>query len=393
MKNTSSISKAVIFMFSGMSAVIKQLIPRVLIIFLASILSHMAIAADQSSDVSLKQSVNAAYIPLADHYAALIAFEKYRSKMKHADFTLSRMKSWPLLRAYFLDGQADMAFVMSPLAMDMYRVSPTFKWIGQMHRDGNALAINDLINQHVNLPKKREDRHPDEKVANAYTKVKQQMGRPSQVGVPSLFSTHMVVLYKYLKDHGKTLGIGRGNDKDVIAIAVAPPKAPAFIKRQNSKGIAASFEQSLPWADVVETQNFGHVAWYSKDVLPWPKGHVECIALASDQAIKDKRAAINEVIYYIHQAGLDIEAARNEGGQAIIDIATMVRKHIPEHNEQAIIQSLRIDLNVINYQNLNTEKPGMKMIMDLAVEGGILRSPIDLDAFTDESFATAITIQ
>jgi len=356
-------------------------------LLLVMLFSPAGMAADS------RINVNAAYIPLADHYAALIAYEKYRGEMKVADFNITRMKSWPLLRGYFLDEQADMAFVMSPLAMDMYRVSPTFKWVGQMHRDGNALAINDLINQHVNLPAKREDRVPNEKVANAYTKVKESMGRPSQVGVPSLFATHMVVLYKYLKDHGKTLGIGRGSDKDVIAIAVAPPKAPAFIKRQNSKGIAASFEQSLPWADVVETKKFGHVAWYSKDVLPWPKGHVECVALASDKAIKNKHQAIKEVIYYIHKAGLDIEAARKEGGQAIIDIATMVRKHIPEHNQEAIIQSLRIDLNVINYKNLNVEKPGMKMIMDLAVEGGILRSPIDIDQFTDPAFATKITEQ
>ncbi|MCJ8339060.1 MAG: ABC transporter substrate-binding protein [Pseudomonadales bacterium] len=337
--------------------------------------------------------VKAAYIPLADHYAGIIAFEKYRNEMKIADYSIKRMKSWPLLRAYFLEGLSDMAFVMSPLAMDMYRVSPTFRWVGQMHRDGNALAINGLINQHVNLPLKREDRKPDAKVAEAYSKVKQQLGRPSQVAVPSLLATHMVVLYKYLKDHGKTLGIGTGTREDVIAIAVAPAKSPAFIKRQNSKGIPASFEQSLPWADVVETNKFGHVAWYSKDVLPWPKGHVECIALASDRAIKNKKEAINEVIYYIHQAGLDIEAAREKGGEAMKEIAAMIRKHIPEHNEQAIIQSLRKDLNVINYKNLNVEIPGMKMVMDLAVEGGILREPINLDAFTDSNFSTKITEQ
>lgn len=340
-----------------------------------------------------KMPVTAAYIPLADHYAAIVAYEKYRKQMKKADYTIKRMKSWPLLRAYFLDGQADLAYVMSPLAMDMFRQSPSFRWVGQMHRDGNALAINDLLNRYVNLPQQRTERKPDDKVANAYRKVKQQMGRPSQVGVPSLLATHMVVLYKYLKDHGKTLGIGTGSKEDVVAIAVAPPKAPAFIKRQNSKGIAASFEQSLPWADVVETQHFGHVAWYSKDVLPWPKGHVECIALASDEAIANKFEAIKEVIYFIHQAGVDIESARKKGGEALREIATMVRKHVPEHNELAIIQSLRKDLNVINYKNLNVEKAGMKMVMDLAVEGGILKAPIDLDAFIDGRFSTRITEQ
>lgn len=353
----------------------------------------LAVLLTSSAYAGEKVPVSAAYIPLADHYAGIVAYEKYRNEMKIADFSIQRMKSWPLLRAYFLGGQSDMAFVMSPLAMDMYRETPTIKWVGQMHRDGNALAINALINKHVNLPEKREDRKPDAKVAMAYSKVKQEMGRPSQVGVPSLLATHMVVLYKYLKDNGKTLGIGTGTKEDVVAIAVAPPKSPAFIKRQNSKGIAASFEQSLPWADVVETQNFGHVAWYSKDVLVWPKGHVECVALASDQSIQSKHEAIKEVIYYIHKAGIDIETARTQGGEAMKEIAAMVRRHIPEHNEQAIIQSLRKDLNVINYKNLNVEKPGMKMIMDLAVEGGILRSPIDLDAFTDESFSTEITEQ
>ncbi len=337
--------------------------------------------------------ISAAYIPLADHYAGIIAYEKYRDQMKKADFSIQRMKSWPLLRGYFLDGMSDMAFVMSPLAMDMYNQSPIFRWVGQMHRDGNALAINDIINSYVDLPEKRIDRKPNQKVADAYTLVKESMGRPSQVGVPSLLATHMVVLYKYLKEHGKTLGIGTGSEHDVVAVAVPPPKAPAFIQRQNIKGVAASFEQSLPWADVVETQKFGHVAWYSKDVMPWPKGHVECIALASDVAIKNKREALQEVIYYIHQAGLDIENAREEGGDAMKEIAAMVRRHIPEHNEQAIIQSLRKDLDVINYKNLNVEIAGIKMIMDLAVEGEILRESIDLDQFTDDSFATKITIQ
>jgi len=86
--------------------------------------------------------------------------------------------------------------------------------------------------------------------------------------------------------------LGFGSDKDVIAIEVPPPKSPSFIKKQNSRGIPASFEQSLPWADVVETKVFGYVAWYSKDVMPWPNGHVECIAIATDDCIKNKHEAL-----------------------------------------------------------------------------------------------------
>ncbi len=333
-----------------------------------------------------KQEIKALYIPLADHYAALVAFERYRDQMKHADFQIEQMKSWDLLRAYFQSGEVDMAYVMSPLAMDMFNENQNFRWIGLMHRDGNALAINDLINQQLQLPTQRLDRKPDENVAMVLKKVYQQTGRSTQIGMPHLLATHTVVLYRYLKEHGLRLSLQPNTDAEVLAIAVPPPKSPAFIKAKSNRAQAAAFEQSLPWADVVETGGFGKVAWYSKDVMPWPDGHVECIALATDKAIAEKSDAVNEVMSYIRKAGEDIELARNEGGDKLEAIVEIVRKHIPAHNREAIIASLDPELRVINYQNLNVDKAGLKQIMDLAVEGGILKQAVNIDDFADVSF-------
>ena len=67
-----------------------------------------------------KQPIKAIYIPLADHYAGIVAFEKYRGEMKKADYTIERMKSWPLLRAYFMSGEVDIAYIICPMAMDMF---------------------------------------------------------------------------------------------------------------------------------------------------------------------------------------------------------------------------------------------------------------------------------
>lgn len=351
-------------------------------------------AGDDTPAVSQhRQVIKAAYIPLADHYAGIVAYEKYRDEMKYAQYEIERMKSWPLLRAYFLSGEADMAYIICPLAMDMFREDPSFRWVSLMHRDGNAMAINEILKTQVNLPAERLDRKPAAALASALASAKTELGRPIECGVPHLQATHTVVLYKYLKDNGLTLSLGRSRNRDVVAIEVPPPQSLAFIKKNNSRSIPASFEQSLPWADVVETGHFGHVAWYSKDVLRWPHGHVECIAIARDQSIEDKEEALREVIYYIHKAGLDIEAARIEGGSAMHAIANMIRKHIPEHNEEAIIQSLRPDLMVINYRHLNLDPAGLKQIMDLAVEGGILSAPISIEAFSDSQFMTIITDQ
>ena len=114
---------------------------------------------------------------------------------------------------------------------------------------------------------------------------------------------------------------------------------------------------------------------------------MECIALATDQAIKDKFNAVKEVMHYIHKAGADIEQAREEGGRALEEIVEIVRKHIPVHSQQAIIASLSPELRVINYQHLNVDKPGLQQIMDFAIEGGILNEAVDIDNFADERFA------
>jgi NitT/TauT family transport system substrate-binding protein len=338
-----------------------------------------------------KDKIHALYIPLADHYAAaVVAHAKYAPHMKKADYHVEMMKSWPSLRGKFSAGQADVAFVMCPMAMDMFAEKPACRFVSLAHRDGNALAVNEIFAQKLRLPADRHSRKPNADIAEAMAAWKQEHGTPSICGVPSLHATHAVVLYKYLKDHGKTLALGEG-EGDVVAQAVAPPNAPVFLQQQAKEGKAASFEQSLPWADVVETEGYGKVVWYSKDVLKWPLGHVECIILASDTAIKQKRDALQEVITSIHQAGRDIDAARAKGGQALEEVAQLVHTYIPAHTVKAVMESLRTDLAVINYANMNVDKAGLKYIMDLAVEGKILKQGIDIDAFTDASFATDIS--
>ncbi|WP_022942129.1 ABC transporter substrate-binding protein [Psychromonas hadalis] len=339
-----------------------------------------------SATLHAKQPIKALYIPLADHYAALVAYERYREQMKYANFEILKMKNWDLLRAYFQSGKADMAYVMSPLAMDMYSKQPNFKWIGLMHRDGNALAINKLIKDNIDLPKKRINRKPDKQVAYALQALHQSRKKSTQIAMPHLLSTHSVVLYKYLKNYGIELTLTKNNKIPVEAIAIAPPKAPAFIKGQSNRATPAAFEQSLPWADVVETGGFGYIAWYSKDVLPWENGHVECIALATDLAIKNKYLATKEVMDFIKIAGTDIEQARKIGGRALDEIVIIVQKHIPEHTRDAIIASLDPDLRVINYQSLNIDEAGLKLIMNLALEADILKKSIDIELFSDHRF-------
>ena len=58
------------------------------------------------------------------------------------------------------------------------------------------------------------------------------------------------------------------------------------------------------------------------------------------------------------------------------------------------MESLRPDLMVINYKNLNIDKEAkesFRKIMDLAFEARFVKRKIDIEALADESFSTGIT--
>jgi len=220
-----------------------------------------------------KQVISAIGIPLADHYPAIIAYEKYKDKMVYADFKLKLFPGPELVRAYFRSKEeVDIAFNVSPMVMDMFRKQPNFRWVSLIHRDGNALAINTVFNKKTNLPINKSKRLPDNKVADALSYFKKQQGKPIEAAIPSPLATHTTILYKYLKEHGKKMGNRIGQNVDVLLRIVKPPKSPLYMKKQGARFNPALFEQSLPWADVVESRGDGFIAWYSKDVMQHKHG-------------------------------------------------------------------------------------------------------------------------
>ena len=349
----------------------------------------------KAAGVGKKVRIKAIGIPLADHYAGVVAYEKYRTKMKYADYQLLLLPGPDLVRAYFYsEPDADIAFNVGPMVIDMFIDKPDFRWIGLIHRDGNALTLNRLMEAELDLPANRISRRPDYRIADAFRDFKNTTGKPVECAVPSPLATHATILYKYLKDHNKTMSFNKHDNTDVLAVVVKPPKSPNFLKIKAARAEPAALEQSLPWAEKPESKKFGTVGWYSKDVLRHPNGHVECIIIARNKAIQTKRKALQEVIYFIHKAGQDIEIARRNEGKELDHIITMIRKYIPQHSKEAIKQSLRIDLNVINYKNLNVDEEAMDSlteIMELAVEAGFLKTKIDIHRMADKSFATEIT--
>lgn len=83
-------------------------------------------------------------------------------------------------------------------------------------------------------------------MANALKQARKTRGRATEIGMPHLLVTHTVVLYRYLKEHGVTLSLKAHHQADVLAIAVPPPKAPAFIKDRNNQASLRRLNNPCP---------------------------------------------------------------------------------------------------------------------------------------------------
>ena len=341
-----------------------------------------------------KIDIKAIGIPLADHYASIIALEKYGQEMKYANFSLKFLAGPELVRAYFYsESDADIAFNVSPMVLDMYAQKQYFKLVSLIHRDGNALVVNSVIADKLDLNKDLTKRKPSENLITFLKDYKNKNGKPVICAIPSMLSTHTVILYKYLKDN-KINMMKNSNREDLRVKIVKPLKSPVFLKKKTILKEPAMFEQSLPWPQLAQVKNNSQVAWYSKDILKHKFGHIECVIIAKNKTIKEKYRALKEVIYYIHKAGRDIETARYKKGKDLEDIVTMIQKYIPSHTKEGILQSLRTDINAINYKNLNIDsnaKESLEQIMNLAFEAGFIKQKVNLDNLCDESFSTNIT--
>lgn len=337
---------------------------------------------------SAKDAIVALYLPIIDHYPLLLSHLRYSKQMTNADFSVLQMSGFNELRQKFESGEADIAVLTAPLALDMYASKPMLQAVALAHRNGSALSVNTAFAQRMTIPAGRGDRKPDDAFAKATKAAFDQTGNPLNVGVPTLHSTHTLVLYKYMQDHGIKMVTPKDRNGVLVAKQVPPPKSADYLKAAGALGQGAATIQAQPWGDVFESSGSGTIVWYSKDVMKHPKGHVECIVIASANAIKNKRAALEEVLDSLHKGGAELQAAIQANNKDLLQIATSISgAYIPAHKPDVIAKSMSKDIGAINFNDLDVDMEGLKQLQDLGMASGFQSSAVDLNKFSDRSFA------
>lgn len=299
-----------------------------------------------------KKKIKIGHLKITDHL--VLGVSKYRadngsSKLNTMDLRTMAYVGWNEISEAMCDGTLDGAFMLAPLAMDLFKSGEKIKLILLGHKNGSILIKN--------------------KTANIKT-VEDFKGKI--VIIPYQLSIHNMLFHKMLAEKGLSVGAG----KDVSLETMAPSQIAEAIKLDDT-GEIGGFIVAEPFGSQVVKAGLGEELALSKDI--WPN-HPCCVLVVKDDLINNNSDAVHELADSLVKSGQFIESNKKEASvigasflnqdvDVIEKVLTQPKDRITTHELMPVIDDLdKIQEYMITKMN--------------AVKG-----KIDLEKFIDFTFA------
>lgn len=297
-------------------------------------------------NASANTSITVGYLPILDHLPLLVSHHQDNDKFQHVSITPRLFKSWAEMSGALKAGVIDAAFILSPLAMDLFNEGVPIQTVLLAHRDGSAITV-----------KKDSTIHSASDL------------KGKNVAIPNRISTHTALLNEYLEGAGLSL-------KDINTKVIAPPN---MIKAMNAGAIDA-FIVAEPFGAKAQSSNVGEILALTKDIVP---NHVECIVVVRTDVLEKEPVAVEEWVASLIRAGQFIDQDKYENNSR--KVSEITAEKYWAHSAETIASGLQNPKDRISFSNLNPDLKDFQTIMEISLEAGIIKQT-DLDNFIDASF-------
>ena len=297
-----------------------------------------------------KPVIKIGHLQITDHFVLGITkdkLEKGEEKFQYLNLETQNFMGWNPLKQALKDGGIDAAFILAPLAMDMYSAGAKLSLVLLGHKDGSVIIKS--------------------KKANIKT-IEDFKGKT--VLIPHYLSIHHLIFDKLLREKGLTVGIG----KDVTFEVVAPSEIPEIIS-WDEEGNIGGFIVAEPYASQVVMAGDGEEFALSKDI--WPK-HPCCILVMKDEIISNNPDAVQELVNSFVKSGKFIEAN--------VDAAAEIGSKFLNQKAE-VIKRVLSKKHVSTAELFPTLEPLEQMQKYLTETIPVMTSKINLEKFVKTEFA------
>lgn len=296
-----------------------------------------------------RATLNVGYLPILDHLPLMVSHAQDADTFQQVKVQPKLFKSWREMVGALDAGVINAAFILSPLAMDLFNQGMDIRTILLAHRDGSAITVKQ-----------------DSDIKSAADL------RGKAIAIPSRKATHTALLDAYLKTAGLSLA-------DVTPKVIAPPHMPLAM----AKDRIDAFIVAEPFGVKTQHDGLGKILVLTKHIV---NNHVECIVIVKTDVLQQHPQGIQEWVASLIKAGqfIDQDKLQNNSQQ----VAEWVAKKYFPHPIQTVQLGLQNPKDRISFSDLNPKLEDLQKIVDISIAAGIIEN-IDLQQFIDARFYQA----
>lgn len=226
-----------------------------------------------------KLLLNVAHIQITDHLSLGVLKHLISSgKFDPGTFELETrcMGGWNPVQQALESGEVDAAFVLAPIAMDLFGYGVPIKLVLLAHKNGSICVRK----------KKTES-----------TAVLQDFFRNKSFYIPHMMSIHHMLSHMFMREIGLRPGVAGADNVDVCFEVVPPVRMPEFLANNPD---ACGFMVAEPMGTKAIAEGIANLLFLSGEL--W-ENHPCCVLAVRDEVIRDHGDALQEFTNLLVQAG------------------------------------------------------------------------------------------
>jgi len=302
--------------------------------------------------------LNMAHIQITDHLTLGVVkhlIETEKVKPRHFTLKTHCMTSWNPVQEALENGTVDGAFILAPIAMDLFAYDVPVKMVLLAHKNGSiCVRKKENISQLVDFFKSRT------------------------FCIPHELSIHHMLSHMFLTEMGLKPAIAGATEGDFYYEVVPPVKMPEFLKMNPD---ASGFLVAEPIGTKAIAEGVAELLFLSAEL--W-QNHPCCVVALRSEIIEKYGDAVDEFVRLLVQAG-DLISKRTEMaaeiGVAFLDPNKVLGLKVP------ILKNVLSEEQGIKTDDLLPDKEALDIMQKYMHEQMEVGSIIDLSEFVITDFA------
>jgi len=311
-----------------------------------------------------KVELKVSHIQITDHLA--LGALKHRIEQgdvepEYFDLTTSLKTGWNPIQEGLETGEDDCAFVLAPIAMDLFAYDSPIRLVLFAHKNGSTFV---------------RSRHYDHRFDSLQSFYKYKV-----VDIPHKMSVHHMLAHKFLKELGLKPGVPGEKAINVRFEVVPPIKMPGIMKENED---VAGFMVAEPVATKAIAGEIGNLEFYSAS--RWDN-HPCCVVAMQEDFIQKHPEAAQEFVSLLVETGEYIENDKVRAAQIAV---TFLDPDGKMGLNSEVLKNVFSQPQAIRWDGLYPEASDLDKVQKYMHDTMEIGKIIDLEKFIETGFANKI---